>query len=85
MNLYTTDYTDANAVSVVTTVNQYATQVARGYGAQIADAYAAFAAASNNGKACDANLLIKLADGTCDVHPSNKGDKLLADSIRSAN
>lgn len=85
MNIYTTDYTDAQAVSVVTAVNMYATQVARSYGALIADAFTAFATASNNGKACDANLLIKLPDGTCDVHPSNKGDKLLADSIANAN
>ena len=85
MNLYTVDYTNATTVSVVNAVNMYATQVARGYGAQIADAFGAFATASNNGKACDAGLLIKLADGTCDVHPSNKGDKLLADSVRNAN
>src|SRR5262249_21005472 len=43
MNLYTTDYTDAQAVAVVTAVNTYATQVARAYGAQIADAFGAFA------------------------------------------
>ena len=85
MNLYTVDYTDANAVAVVNTVNMYATQVARGFGAQIADAFGAFAAAANNGKACDAGLLIKLPNGTCDVHPSNKGDKVLADSVKGAN
>ena len=81
MNLYTVDYTDANAVTVVSTVNTYAAQVASMYGVEIADAFSAFAAASNNDKACDASLLIKLPDGTCDVHPSNKGDKLLAEAI----
>lgn len=85
MNLYTADYTDSNAVGVVATVNMYAEQVARAFGAQIADAFGAFAAASNNAKACDANLLIKLADGSCDVHPSNKGDKVLAETIVNAN
>lgn len=84
VNLYTVDYSDANAVMVVSTVNSYAAQVASAYGVEIADAFSALAAASNNGSACDANLLIKLPDGTCDVHPSNQGDKIIAEAIANA-
>lgn len=84
MNLYTTDYTNMSAVSVVDTVNNYAEQVAAAYQADIADAFGAFAQAANDASACDAGLLVKLPDGTCDVHPSNKGDKVLAESIEDA-
>lgn len=84
MNLYTVDYTDASAVNVVGAVNMYATAVATSHNAEIADAFGAFAAAANNAKACDAGLLVKLDDGTCDVHPSNNGDKVLAQAIENA-
>ena len=84
MNLYTADYTDETAKAVVGAVNSPAVQVAQAFGAKIADAFGAFYAAANGGAACDAGLLIKLADGTCDVHPSNKGDKVLAQAIANA-
>lgn len=84
MNLYTVDYADTNAVAVVSQVNMYATQVAQSFGAEIADAFGAFATAASNGSACDAGLLVKLGDGTCDVHPSNNGDKVLAGLIDDA-
>jgi lysophospholipase L1-like esterase len=48
----------------------------------VADGLAAFTAAGN-GDPCAAGLLIKLPDGTCDVHPTAAGAKVLADAIEA--
>ena len=52
-------------------------------GGVVADGMAAFAAASH-GDPCKAGLLIALPDGTCDVHPTAAGAKVLADAIDAA-
>jgi len=52
-------------------------------GGVVADGLAAFTAASH-GDPCAAGLLIKLPDGTCDVHPTPAGAKVLADAIGAA-
>jgi lysophospholipase L1-like esterase len=49
----------------------------------LADGRVAFATASNNDP-CAGGLLIKMPDGTCDVHPTPKGDTVLADAIQAA-
>jgi len=46
----------------------------------LADGNAAFAAAAD-GDPCKAGLLIAMPDGTCDVHPTPAGAKVLADAI----
>jgi lysophospholipase L1-like esterase len=51
-------------------------QVGTAFGAEFVDAAAAFAAAGPD--ACAAGLLIPLADGTCDKHPSAAGDAVIA-------
>jgi lysophospholipase L1-like esterase len=48
-----------------------------------ADGMAAFHAASG-GDPCASGLLIRMPDGSCDVHPSPAGDTVLADSIDTA-
>ena len=53
------------------------------YDGLFADGFAAFEAASG-GDPCAAGLLIAMPDGSCDVHPSPAGDKLLADAIEAA-
>ena len=86
MNLYSTNYADTNTTGVVFQTNQYASQAARSFGATIADAFGAFAAASGaSGNACAAGLLIPLPSGTgCDVHPSALGTEILAQTVREA-
>jgi lysophospholipase L1-like esterase len=56
---------------------------AAAFGAQTADLYAAFAAASApfGGDPCAAGLLNQRPDGTCDVHPNATGALLIADTI----
>ena len=43
-----------------------------------AGGFTAYAGAAGAGNACAAGLLIKLLNGTCDVHPSPAGEILLA-------
>ena len=56
-------------------------------GVVVADAFGAFeaVAAEHGGDTCKTGLLIKNRDGkTCDIHPSPKGDVLLADTVEAA-
>ena len=53
------------------------------HGGLVADGLAAFATAAGGGDPCAAGLLIAMADGTCDVHPSARGDQVLADAIEA--
>lgn len=57
--------------------------VAAEFGADVADLFAAFAAASApfGGDPCAAGLLNKLPDGTCDVHTNATGAQLAAATI----
>ncbi|HKA73691.1 MAG TPA: hypothetical protein VKE26_17910 [Xanthobacteraceae bacterium] len=66
--------------------------VAAANGAVVADAFTAFRAAASTpfagGKTCTPGLLnVKPFDPTqtlCDVHPSQSGQKLLADTVEAA-
>jgi len=53
-------------------------------GVVVVDLKAAFDAAdaSFGGDPCKAGLLVRLPDGTCDIHPSQTGQKLIARTIR---
>jgi lysophospholipase L1-like esterase len=53
------------------------------FGAKVADGFVAFEGPSlaAGGSACAAGLLIKLPDGTCNIHPSPAGHLLLARAI----
>ena len=74
----------ANAAFVA--LNGVASGVASAFGAKIADGFGAFLVASllNGGDACAAGLLVQLPDGTCDVHPSIAGQRVLADAVLTA-
>ncbi|MBA2540656.1 MAG: SGNH/GDSL hydrolase family protein [Deltaproteobacteria bacterium] len=52
-------------------------------GGVLADGMTAFTNASN-GDPCANGLLIEMPDGTCDVHPTPAGAKVLADAIDTA-
>lgn len=58
--------------------------VTQKFGGKVADGFAAFEgpSAAFGGSACAAGLLIKLPDGTCDIHPSPAGHRLLAQAIK---
>jgi hypothetical protein len=60
-------------------------QVASAFDVQVADAFAAFLAADVpfGGDSCAAGLLIKLPNGTCDIHPSLTGQTLIAQTVVS--
>ena len=53
------------------------------FGGKVADGFAAFEGPSlaAGGSPCTAGLLIKLPDGTCNIHPSPAGHLLLAQAI----
>jgi lysophospholipase L1-like esterase len=59
---------------------------ARQFGGVIADGFAAFQgpAVAAGGTSCAAGLLIVLAPGRCDVHPTRKGQDLLARAVARA-
>jgi lysophospholipase L1-like esterase len=87
MNLYSVDYTNPSTLGFLAALNTTVSNVARQFGAQIADAFGAFgaASASHGGSACAAGLLIPLPSGTgCDVHPSALGASVLAQTIIDA-
>ena len=56
---------------------------ATAHGALVASGLDAWAAKAHGGSSCTAGLLIRLPDGTCDVHPSPLGRDLLAAKVIS--
>jgi lysophospholipase L1-like esterase len=64
-------------------IDKVIARVTAKFGGKVADSFAAFKAGSAGfgGEACAAGLLIKLPDGTCDIHPSPAGHLLLAQAI----
>jgi len=75
---------ELNAVALG--LNQVTTAVGQQFGARVADAYTAFqiASALSGGDPCKAGLLIPLGPGTCDLHPSLIGQKVLAAAVEVA-
>jgi len=88
VNYYSLDYGDPAATSTTGLLNQAITSHARADGAIVADAFTAFrhAAASAAGHTCAAGLLNASPQSqfTCDVHPSQSGQELLAKAVESA-
>jgi lysophospholipase L1-like esterase len=88
VNYYSLDYGDAAATATTRLLNQAITSHAQADGAIVADAFTAFqhAAASAAGHTCAAGLL-NASPGdqfTCDVHPSQSGQELLAKAVENA-
>lgn len=85
VNYYSLDYSDAAGTALTVALNNAITSHAKADGAVVADAFTAFlqAAASSGGKTCAAGLLNAAPQNqfTCDVHPSQSGQKLLAATI----
>jgi lysophospholipase L1-like esterase len=88
VNYYSLDYADAAGTGLTIALNQAIASHAAADGATVADAFTAFqhAAASAGGHTCQAGLLNAKSGSasTCDVHPSQSGQQLLAQSVEDA-
>jgi lysophospholipase L1-like esterase len=82
---YAVNYNDPIEVSGLLALDGVLSQIASAFDVQVADAFAAFFAADvpANGDSCAAGLLIKLPNGTCDIHPSLAGQTLIAQTVVS--
>jgi len=88
VNYYSLDYSDATGTALTVALNAAVTSHAQTDGAVVADAFTAFeqAATGAGGKTCNAGLLNASPQNqfTCDVHPSQSGQKLLAQTVENA-
>jgi lysophospholipase L1-like esterase len=88
VNYYSLDYSDAAGTALTEALNAAITSHANADGAVVADAFSAFqqAAAGTGGKSCQAGLLNASPQNqfTCDVHPSQSGQELLAQTVDNA-
>ncbi len=80
---YSLNYADPAGTAVATALDDTISAVTRAFGGTVADGFGEFqaAAAAFGGDPCAAGLLIRLPDGSCNVHPSPKGAALLADAV----
>jgi hypothetical protein len=88
VNYYSPDYTDLQETGVIAELNQVLAAAASANGAVVADVFTAFRVAASthaSGKTCVAGLLNANAQDEflCDVHASQSGQQLLADTIAS--
>ncbi len=88
VNYYSTDYTNQNITQITEALNQAISAPAQLFGASVADVFTAFQAASQpaGGRTCAAGLLntkLGFTPLTCDIHPSQSGQKLIAQVIAS--
>ncbi len=88
VNYYSLDYADAAGTGLTQLLNQAITSHAHADGAIVADAFSAFqqAAAAAGGHTCAGGLLNASPQNqfTCDVHPSQSGQQLLAQAVENA-
>ena len=86
-NYYSTDYSDAAGTALTVLLNSAISAPALAYGAQVADLFSAFKSVASNpafgGKTCNAGLLNASVQNQllCDVHPSQSGHQLIAQTI----
>jgi lysophospholipase L1-like esterase len=86
LTYYSLSYSDAASVAGTQFLNSVIAGVTTAFGGTVADGFAAFQgpSAAFGGDPCAAGLLIKLPDGTCNIHPSPAGHRLLATAIATA-
>jgi len=85
LTYYSLDYADPTQVAGTEELNSAIASVTEKFGGKVADGFAAFErpSAAFGGSPCAAGLLIKLPDGTCNIHPSPEGHQLLAQAIEA--
>ena len=83
LTYYSLDYADPAQVAGTEALNLAIASVTEKFGGKVADGFAAFEGPSlaADGTPCGAGLLIKVSDGTCNIHPSPEGHQLLAQAI----
>jgi lysophospholipase L1-like esterase len=85
VNYYSLDYTDPVQTGFTAAINQTLTAAAAANGAVVADAFTAFQGVASlaGGETCKAGLLnaSPVDQYTCDVHPSQSGQQLLARTV----
>ncbi|HWC82682.1 MAG TPA: GDSL-type esterase/lipase family protein [Pseudonocardiaceae bacterium] len=86
VSYYSLDYADPAQNQSSQALNAALTAPTHRYGGVVADGYDAFrlVAARAGGDTCAAGLLVKLPDGTCNIHPSAFGHQVLAAAIGAA-
>ncbi len=83
LTYYSLSYSDPAQVAGTQLLDSAIASVTEKFGGKVADGFAAFKGPSEaaGGSPCAAGLLIKLPDGTCNIHPSPAGHLLLAQAI----
>ena len=83
LTYYSLSYSDQTQVAGTKALNSAIASITEKFGGKVADGFAAFGgpSAAFGGSPCAAGLLIKLPDGTCNIHPSPAGHLLLAQAI----
>jgi lysophospholipase L1-like esterase len=86
VSYYSLDYENLLLTAEVRAINFAIAKATRASGGVVANGFGAFAIASalHDGDPCAAGLLIKLPDGTCNIHPSPAGHLVLATAIAQA-
>jgi lysophospholipase L1-like esterase len=86
LDYYSLDYRDPVATGSIQALNAGLVRAAGTAHASVADGFGAFqrASRSTGGDACAAGLVIKLPDGTCNVHPTPLGHRVLARAVARA-
>lgn len=86
LGYYSLSYSDPAQIAGAQFLNSVIAGVAAPFGVTVANGFAAFQGPSLafGGSPCAAGLLIRLPDGTCNIHPSPAGHKLLAAAIAQA-
>jgi lysophospholipase L1-like esterase len=83
LTYYSTDYSNPVLTAETQALDAVIASATEAFGGKVADGFGAFQTASKafGGSPCAAGLLIKLPDGTCNIHPSPAGHLLLAHAI----
>jgi lysophospholipase L1-like esterase len=86
LTYYSLSYSEPAAVASAQFLDSVIADVTTANGGIVADGFGAFQGPSLafGGDPCAAGLLIKLPDGTCNIHPSPAGHRLLAAAIVNA-
>jgi hypothetical protein len=86
LTYYSLNYADPAQVAGTLFLDTVIANVTTADGGVVANGFAAFQArsAAFGGDPCAAGLLIKLPDGSCNIHPSPEGHQVLAAAIAKA-
>jgi lysophospholipase L1-like esterase len=86
LTYYSLSYSDPTTIASTQLLDSVIAGATAANGGVVADGFTAFQGPSlaSGGDPCAAGLLIKLPDGTCNIHPSSAGQRLLAAAIAQA-